>query len=81
MADLGIPLIEHWKNLSPEEKIERIRRMVKTHSEMIEDIKEMIAPLEKHSHLDGKIVIQFERGYGRRRGLRHEVRDKDEVYF
>ncbi len=70
-----------WKELSIEEKIERMRNAVKGIDANLSATRTVLRKIEKHSHQDNKLVIPFEDDHcggmvGRIRG------DKpDEVYF
>ena len=88
---------KHWSELSQEEKIERVRGVVKTQEKMLKSLQKSFYWLqtfiEKHSHAnDGKLLIRIDSD-----GLRQAIdifsplfdcvslgekpKDENEVYF
>jgi len=52
---------KYWSELQLEEKIERMRKMVKILMREVGELNDTIAKLRKHSHLDsGEIVVKWD---------------------
>ena len=88
----GVP--KYWKDLTVEEKLERMREIIKTiqndRQKESGQISELYSKLFNHDHKDGKIVIpiNLHNTFGGMAGLlaskssfRLEKEQKGEVYF
>ena len=52
---------KYWSELNQDEKIERMRRIVKNQGREVEELKEKVRKLRKHSHMNnGEIVVKFD---------------------
>ncbi len=73
----------YWSEIGVEEKIERVRRRIKSLQGYFNGLSDLFNALEDHSHFEGKLMIPFNRrrwtketGEGGMRGP-----GKDDVYF
>ena len=79
---------KYWKELSIEEKIERMRQQVKHTQYQQDDTRETVMRLNenfsRHKHVDGEISVSLDAAHGRPEqyspGRRIAV-NPDEVYF
>ena len=77
------PLREkYWSEIGIEEKVERMRREVKSLKSFMHVLSDKIDRLLEHSHLEGKIVIPLDRyGRGGEENAFSAGGKKDDVYF
>lgn len=71
----------YWKELSIEDKIERMRDVVKGIQNQNDRLERRIRELSVHDHKDGKLIVPFDE-YGRGSGtILSRQQNPDEVYF
>ncbi len=75
-----------WSELTIEEKVERMREVMKQKDQMISELWRVVEQLKVHTHAhhDGRILYDLgQRGYGMLSGEQWLRQDKkhDEVYF
>ena len=69
---------KHWSELTSDEKIERLREIVKRLESQNSNLRETVDNLREHQHIDGTIVIPMKRHYS---GDVCEGMPSDDVYF
>ena len=75
--DRGPKRAKFWKELTPEEKIERMREIVRQMDRRVDQLENRIASLERHDHLNGNLVAPLQNGpYCERK-----QNDGEECYF
>lgn len=75
---------KYWKELSGEEKVERMRQEVKNLQNSQVASNRTIRKLENHSHSNDalrRLLVPFESSYGEGRVTGRSIKDEDEVYF
>jgi len=82
MEELKTSREKYWKELDVNEKIERMREVVKRLQLAVEKLSNSYLQLERHDHLDSQVVIRlpdlhYEQAYY---GGRYRP-NKDEEYF
>lgn len=69
---------KHWKELTADEKIERMRERVQQLQSQNDTLRNIVEDLRKHEHIDGGIVVPMKPYYG---GSTCEAGPIGEVYF
>lgn len=89
-ASGGADREKYWKELTPDEKIERMRTEVKgvqrSQSTLWDLVNNFVLQMESHEHLNGKIVSPIRNPIGMGMGMEVGLRpspsaNPDEVYF
>jgi hypothetical protein len=73
---------KYWKELDESKKIERMREVVKSLQGDVTYLRSVLESLERHQHLEGKIVIALHDGRPSGRSIGGRIPNlPDEVYF
>jgi hypothetical protein len=73
---------KYWNELDWEEKVERMREVVKRLERALEKLSNSYLQLERHDHLDGQLVIRLSDLYHEQAYYGGRYRpNKDEEYF
>ena len=73
---------KYWSELLDAEKIERMRSIIKQHSETIQFLTGQLETLLRHRHLDNEIVTTLNRSFGYAESRTNRPKpDDDKVYF
>ena len=73
---------KYWSEIGIEDKVKRMRDIVKNMQNEIHQLRTRIYDLSEHSHSEGKIVIPMNKNDGCPQGyFPHSSTNDDEVFF